>query len=164
LRRFLVAGSVEEGLKFLVFKRLIYDNKEFDEPYDGIMYAVMISLGFATTENIMYVALSYFKMGICGTLMCGSFRALSAVPAHAFFAVIMGYYLGLAKFCADRERQREYIYKALGLAVLTHGLYDFFILSRTPAGVIYFFVLMIFCWNFCLRAVRIQVEKSKFKD
>ncbi|MCX5705676.1 MAG: PrsW family glutamic-type intramembrane protease [Candidatus Omnitrophica bacterium] len=164
LRSFLVAGLVEEGLKFLVFKRLIYDNKEFDEPYDGIMYAVMISLGFATIENILYVAISHFKLGICGSLICGSSRAMSAVPAHAFFAVIMGYYLGLAKFCGDRERQREYVYKALGFAVLTHGLYDFFILSRTSAGVIYFFLLMIFCWNFCLRAVRIQVEKSKFKD
>jgi RsiW-degrading membrane proteinase PrsW (M82 family) len=33
LRSLLVAGLAEELLKFLVFKRLIYDNKEFDEPY-----------------------------------------------------------------------------------------------------------------------------------
>jgi RsiW-degrading membrane proteinase PrsW (M82 family) len=164
LKSFLVAGIVEEGFKFLVFKRLIYDNKEFDEPYDGIMYAVMISLGFATLENIMYVAISHFKLGIFGSLMCGIPRAVLAVPAHAFFAVIMGYYLGLAKFCADRKLEQANIYMGLSLAILAHGLYDFFVFSRTSAGAFFLLMLMVFCWGFCLKAVRIQVEKSQFRD
>ena len=164
LKSFLLAGLVEEGLKFLVFKRLIYDNKEFNEPYDGIMYAVMISLGFATLENIMYVGVAHFKLGVFGSLMCGIPRATLAVPAHAFFAVIMGYYLGLAKFCVDRKIEQSNIYKGLSLAILAHGLYDFFIFSRTSAGALYLLMLMIFCWGFCLKAVRIQAEKSKFRD
>ena len=63
LEAFLVAAFVEEGLKFCVFRRIIYKNKEFNEPYDGILYAVMISLGFAALENIKYAIVYYFKLG-----------------------------------------------------------------------------------------------------
>jgi RsiW-degrading membrane proteinase PrsW (M82 family) len=160
----LIAGLIEEGFKFRAFKWLIYDNNEFDEPYDGILYAVMISLGFAAFENILYVALWTFKLGSLGTYQIGVSRAMFAVPAHAFFGAIMGYYFGLAKFSGNKDAKRMFILKALGYPILAHGLYDFFLFTRTAAGALYMLALFIFCWSFVLKAVKMQVGKSPFKD
>ena len=72
-----------------------YRKKEFDEPFDGIVYAVMVGMGFATVENISYVS----QYG----LMTGIMRLFMAVPAHASFAIIMGYFMGKARFSAKKE-------------------------------------------------------------
>jgi len=89
LKSFLVAGFTEEFAKFIVFTLLIYKNKEFNEPYDAIIYMVMISLGFASFENFSYVFGAYVKGGIFGSLAIGFVRAIFSVPAHALFS---GYY------------------------------------------------------------------------
>ncbi|MCH8331616.1 MAG: PrsW family intramembrane metalloprotease, partial [Bacteroidetes bacterium] len=52
---FLVVGFSEEFSKFIFLDRFAYPKPDFNEPFDGIVYAVMISMGFATAENIMYV-------------------------------------------------------------------------------------------------------------
>ena len=85
----LSVGITEELLKFLVVMLIIYPNKNFDEPFDGIVYAVFVGMGFATAENLAFV--------MNGSASLAIMRMLSAVPAHFVFAVIMGYYLGKAK-------------------------------------------------------------------
>ena len=87
---FCFVGLGEEFSKFFFIRIYIYRKKDFNEPFDGIIYAVMVSMGFATAENIFYV--------INGGLSTGFVRMFTAVPAHAAFAIIMGYYVGLAKF------------------------------------------------------------------
>lgn len=164
LMAFLIAGLVEEGLKFSVFKFLIYRNKEFNEPYDGILYSVMISLGYATLENIAYVMLAFFKEGFVGIAYVGISRAIFAVPGHALFAIIMGYYFGLAKFTKNKTLEGKYMYKGLGLAILAHGLYDFLLFTRSWLGILFMIVLFIYCWRISLKTIRVQVEKSPFKD
>lgn len=166
LHAFLVAALLEEGAKFLAFKFFIYDNKEFDEPYDGIMYAIMISLGFAAVENIMYVASGYFNLGFLGLARIGISRAIFSVPAHAMFGVIMGYYFGLAKFAKAEEKGQEQklIHRGLLLAILAHGLYDFFLFTKTGAGVLYMIILFIICWKLSLKAVKSHLARSPFKD
>jgi RsiW-degrading membrane proteinase PrsW (M82 family) len=69
---------------------VLYNNKNFNEPFDGIVYAVIVSMGFATIENIIYVFQYGFATGIL--------RLFTAVPAHAAFGILMGYFLGKAKF------------------------------------------------------------------
>lgn len=164
LKSFVVAGLTEEWCKFYVFRSLIYKNKNFNEPYDGIIYAVMIALGFAALENIGYVAAAHFKLGFLGTVNVGTFRALFAVPAHASWGVIMGYYFGLAKFANNKKIEQKYISKGLGLAILAHALYDFFIFTKTILGAIYMIAVFNFCWKFSSKAINIQVEKSPFKN
>ncbi len=161
---FMVAGLVEEGFKFLAFRYLIYNHNEFDEPYDGIMYGVMISLGFATLENINYLMLAKFKLGAFGMMNVGIMRAIFAVPAHAFFGVIMGYYLGLARFARNPAQEKEHLYRALSFAILAHGLYDFFIFTYSPLGFFCMLILFFTCLKFCLKATRIHVENSPFKN
>ena len=88
---FLSAGPVEEGLKLIVLYFFVYKMKDFNEPIDGIVYGITASLGFATLENLYYVYLLADYFG--GTSMqLAVVRAFSAVPAHAAFGIVMGYF------------------------------------------------------------------------
>ena len=113
---FLVVGLGEEFFKFFFLRYILYNRKAFNEPLDGIVYAVMIGMGFATFENILYVSEGGFGVAIA--------RMLTAIPAHAIFAVVMGYYVGLSKF--DLTHKDEFLRKGLVYPVLLHGAYDFF--------------------------------------
>ncbi|MEI8349644.1 MAG: PrsW family glutamic-type intramembrane protease [Candidatus Omnitrophota bacterium] len=163
LQAFVVAALVEEGLKFMVFRALVYRSNEFNEPYDGIVYAVMISLGFATLENILYLLSSYGRFGLFGVLNVGVFRALISVPLHAFCGVIMGYYLGLAKFTDSKEHERRYIYAGLGLAIFAHGFFNFFAFSGLIFGVCAMLLVFVLCWIFSVKAIKIHMVNSPFK-
>jgi len=114
-RAFVVAGFTEELFKFVALFWLIWKHKEFDEKFDGIVYAVFISLGFAAIENILYV----YEYGAD----IGYLRAFTAVPAHAVFGVVMGFYFALAKF--SKKYNSYFLIKALLVPVLLHGFYDF---------------------------------------
>jgi len=113
---FVVAALTEELLKWWVLKKIVWKNAHFDEHYDGIIYAVFVSLGFAFIENVLYV----FSGGINVALA----RAVLAVPGHGFFAVLMGYHLSLAKLGPASEKQRH-LQLSLLLPIIFHGLYDF---------------------------------------
>ena len=79
---FCFVGLGEEFSKFFFIRVYIFRKKDFNEPFDGIIYAVMVSMGFATAENIFYV--------INGGLSTGFVRMFTAVPAHAAFAIYNG--------------------------------------------------------------------------
>ena len=111
---FILVAFIEEGSKFLFVRGVLYRNRNFNEPYDGIIYAVMVGMGFATLENILYS----FQHGVGVAL----FRMFTAVPAHASFAVLMGYFLGKEKF---EKRSNLFGVWALGSATLLHGAYDY---------------------------------------
>ncbi|NMA96490.1 MAG: PrsW family intramembrane metalloprotease, partial [Clostridiales bacterium] len=113
---FIVAGLVEEAFKFLIFYFVIWEHYEFNEMYDGIIYSVFISLGFATVENIGYVLSTGFSVALL--------RSITAVPAHAMFGIAMGYYLGIAKFVRQPYKSFYFI-RGFIIPVLLHGIYDF---------------------------------------
>jgi len=117
-------GFVEEGSKFLFLRGILYYNKNFTEPFDGIMYAVLVGMGFATTENLIYI----FNGG-GGTALI---RMFSAVPAHGVFAVIMGFFIGEAK--VFKSSSGLYSGLALGLATFAHGYYDYFLFLPSIRG------------------------------
>jgi len=133
---FVVAGLTEEGFKFLAFYLIIWRNVNFNEKFDGIVYAVFIAMGFAGIENLMYVSQ--------GGLQVGLTRALTAVPAHALFGIVMGYHLGLAKFYpAVRSR---HIFQAVFYPVLLHGFYDFCLMSKSQFLLIVFVPYIMLLW------------------
>jgi RsiW-degrading membrane proteinase PrsW (M82 family)/ribosomal protein S18 acetylase RimI-like enzyme len=122
LKAFLAVALTEELCKFAVLRFYSYRQKSFDEPFDGIVYSVMTSMGFATLENVMYVTrFADIGQGYQVALL----RMFLAVPAHATFGVLMGYHVGRAKF----EPKRSTWLMALGLswAVFFHGTYDSFL-------------------------------------
>lgn len=112
-----IVALSEEGSKLFVLKLVPYRRKHFDDPFDGIVYAVMVGMGFATLENIGYV----MQHGIA----TGILRMFLSVPAHGTFAVLMGYHLGLAKF--DPDNRKKHLNLSLLLPVLFHGSFDFFL-------------------------------------
>jgi len=120
LSAFLGVALIEELGKFLVLRLYAYRRKSFDEPLDGIVYSVMVSMGFATLENWLYVK----QFGI----QVGFMRMFLAVPAHATFAILMGFYTGKAKF--EPRNRLGFLLKGLFWAVLFHGLYDFFLFMQ----------------------------------
>ncbi|NIM17306.1 MAG: PrsW family intramembrane metalloprotease, partial [Candidatus Aminicenantes bacterium] len=127
---FVRVAWVEELCKLGVVLLFAWKHKEFTEENDGIVYVGASALGFAMLENIFYV-LGY---GI-GT---GILRALTAMPLHCFTGVLMGYYVGLAKVSPDKNTRRSNIFKGFFLAYILHGVYDALLLTRTPAAILVF--------------------------
>lgn len=135
---FVVAAFTEEVFKFLALYVLIWRNREFDERFDGIVYAVFVSLGFAAVENVMYV----FSFGPTTGLL----RAITAVPAHALFGISMGYYFALSKF--ESSNTARNMFRALAVPILLHGIYDFILMSRHPYLLFVFIPYLIYLWRF----------------
>lgn len=119
LLAFLVVALVEEGSKFYLLKERTWNHPAFNYRFDGIVYAVFVSLGFAAFENIQYV----LHYGLSVALP----RALLAVPGHMSFAVYMGVFYGRAKLCesrGDKGGSRRDLAAGYLSAVLLHGIYD----------------------------------------
>ena len=119
IQSFFTAAPVEESLKFLVLYFFVYKMKEFNEPIDGIVYGVCISLGFATLENLYYVyALNdYFETT---SLSLAIARAFSAVPAHAAFGAIMGYFFMKYSFISKKDN----LFFCWFVPFFLHGFYN----------------------------------------
>lgn len=135
---FMVAALVEEALKYFAVYVLIWRNPNFNEKFDGIVYAVFVSLGFALVENIMYV------FGNDNGMRVGLTRSITAVPAHAIFGIMMGYWLGLAKFIPSKRF--NYMFKAFAYPFLFHGLYDFVLMSGHEILLALFAPLLIYMY------------------
>ena len=130
---FIIIAPVEELVKYITVRRWIYRSIEFNEVMDGIVYTVAASLGFATVENILYVLQHGIAVGIA--------RAFLAVPGHAFFGAIMGFYIGKAKFKIEHESR--YLTTGVLLAIFFHGLYDFLALTQTALALLVFVVIAV---------------------
>ena len=143
---------VEEGVKYFFLKKFFYNKKEFNEPMDGIVYAVMVSLGFAFVENILYV---YFYAPEQSMYVAFS-RMYSAIPLHAFCGVILGYFVGIAKFSFNKN---VILFKGFFLAVLLHCLYDYYIFAGD--SFIFSIFSLIAAGYYCNKAIRILQLDSK---
>ena len=152
IKAVVTVALVEEFSKYIIV-RMAQNNKAFNEPFDGIVYAVMVSMGFATLENILYV--------YCYGLETGILRAFTAVPAHATFAILMGYYMGKAKFSKNR-----FLLNMLGLLAATvfHGAYDFFLFINFVPGIATgAFVSLLIGIFLSRKAIKTHQQKSYFR-
>jgi len=151
---FVVAAFTEELFKFAMFMFFIWRNKNFNEKFDGIVYAVFISLGFACVENIMYV----FQNG----MPTGILRAFTAVPAHALFGISMGYCLGIAKF--KQAGKTIVILCGLLVPLILHGFYDFILMSQNTILLLFFVPFIIFMIILGLKKMKEHSQDSAFKN
>ena len=135
----LIIGLAEEGAKYLVLRYRTWREPEFNCQYDGVVYAVFVSLGFALWENISYV-LSY---GISTALL----RAVTAVPGHACFGVFMGVWYGLAKrfdLAGDLKSRKTCLALCVILPALIHALYDYIAMTDVTEWVFIVFIAALF--------------------
>ncbi len=153
IKAFLIVGLIEEFSKYVMVRFFAQPRKEFNEPFDGIMYAVVASMGFAATENIIYV--------LQGGNQVAFLRAFSAVPAHATFGILMGYFMGKAKFS---EHKNKLNLTGLLVAIIFHGAYDYFLFLKFIPGIwIGAFVSLIIGLILSKKAMKRHQENSQFK-
>lgn len=144
---FIVVAVSEEGFKYLLMKQRTWKDPEFNFQFDGVVYAVFVSLGFALWENISYVLMYGF-----GTALI---RAVTAVPGHACFGVFMGAWYGLAKKFESygmHSQSKTCRVVALLSSIVLHGCYDFTasIENQNYAWVFVAFVVVMFLVAFRL--------------
>lgn len=152
IKAFFVVALIEEFSKYVIVRYYSQPRKAFNEPFDGIVYAVIVSMGFAMVENLIYV----FQ----GGLEVAVIRAFTAVPAHATFGILMGYFMGKAKFNGKRIADNLI---GLALAVLFHGTYDFFLFLQFIPGIwIGAFISLIIAIFLARKAIKIHQKNSYF--
>ncbi len=150
---FVVAAFSEEFIKYLVLYLLVWKSREFNEKFDGIVYAVFISLGFAGVENVLYVFGSGFGTGIM--------RAVTAVPAHAIFGITMGFYFGMARFYP--KQRSVFLMKSLFYPLFLHGIYDFILFTQINWLAIVFVGFVIYLYFSGIKRVKTLSDLSIYK-
>lgn len=142
-RSFIIIGLCEELVKWLFTYVITWKQKNFNYTYDAIVYSVFIALGFATIENIMVILFNN------GGLMLSLLRGVITVPAHAFFAILSGYYLGLAKKYMIRGWKKRYnkcMILSIVLPILMHGLFDFLLFADNTISLILVAIFIIYLY------------------
>lgn len=117
---FIIIAFTEEIFKYIVMRYYLMPRAYFDEKIDGIVFGVILAMGFATLENALYAA----DLGLETVLV----RIFTSVPAHGVFGAIMGYYISRAKF--EGANKQRHLVLAFVVPFLLHGLFDFFILQE----------------------------------
>ena len=149
-----LTALLEESLKTAALLMYPYRQPFFNEPMDGIVYAGMIGMGFALVENLWFA----WHFGWATVLL----RGLTAVPAHAIFAIVLGYYVGREKF-ADRHPS-PLLFRGWGWAVSLHALYNFLLMQSAYRWMLFLAapLLGISAWM-CIDLIRQSDEDSPFK-
>ncbi|MBR1711075.1 MAG: PrsW family intramembrane metalloprotease [Clostridia bacterium] len=142
---FVVVAFSEEGAKYFMLRRTTWESREFNCQYDGVVYAVFVSLGFALWENISYV----MHYGISTAII----RAVTAIPGHTCFGVFMGIFYGIARKLANQGKQdKEKLYQVLAVLIpaLLHGAYDY--IASIESGTWFFvgFIALMFVFSYVL--------------
>lgn len=154
---FIGIAFIEEICKWVIFDFIGWNNKEFNYVYDAIVYMTFIGLGFATIENISYVA----ETGIQTAIV----RAICSVPGHVFFAIHMGYYLGLAKQAKlnkrpDLEKKNKWL--SLIIPTIYHTIFDFCLFAGTESLVVVYFGFVLYLYISSIKKVN-QLSKIKLR-
>ena len=172
---FVVAGCSEELCKLVMLYWAIWKSREFNEYFDGIVYACFVALGFACFENLGYVL---GQESFSEAMVTGSVRALLSVPGHFLFGVMMGYYFSLAKFghrFGEGGKYRgRYLLLAFLVPMLMHGTFDSLLMipesmeSGSEFVAVALFVLLLWfvvrMWKWGVRRIRHLQELSEQQD
>ena len=156
LGSFLGPAWTEELLKLFILYSIVLKRKEFNEPMDGIVYGVVVSLGFATYENYDYVyrlALEWKEYGITQQDVA-IWRSYSAVPMHGLNGCLMGFYLGKYVFTGDKK----FLSYSFFVPFLMHGIYNYYV----QFGVLIVIVQLIFALK--LHGELKKMQKNKMKE
>ena len=160
---FIGIALIEELSKWIFVYKISYNNEEFDEFYDILLYSAFVALGFAGFENIFYV----LENGIYN----GFTRAITSVPGHVFFGIFMGYYLGLAKLNSlngRSEQSKKNIILSIIIPIILHGLFDYLLYATSISGNFMFIIIwigfVVFMYIYCIkRIMKVSKLTGKFR-
>ena len=155
---------IEEGVKFGAAYFLTWRNKTFNYKFDGIVYCLFGSMGFAAIENVMYI----FMSGEEAALSTGISRGLLAIPCHGMCAIFMGYYYGNAKYLksyGDRAGCKRNMITGFTIASLLHAFYDFCLFTQNGFFMILFFMFVVIADIFTvIRIFKARKENQKMYE
>jgi RsiW-degrading membrane proteinase PrsW (M82 family) len=140
-----VIGFSEELVKFIPWILFAGISKRLKEPFDYILYASVAALGFAFTENLIYLE-NPVNIVV---------RFIMSTTMHMFAASLVAYSIILAKYKFKTDRAKI-IAPIIGfvLACVAHGFYDFWLLSASAEGMsivtTIFFFLTIHMWFYMI--------------
>lgn len=150
---YFMAAISEEIAKFLMLHLVVSRAHAFDQYYDGVLYAVCVSMGFAALENVLYVREGGYSVAMT--------RAVLAVPGHMLFAVPMGFFYAFSRF--QPEKKNYYLALCLVVPILLHGTYDFGLMAsgvlaeRNPGTTVLLLIglllFIIWMWRFGLKKI-----------
>ena len=146
---FIVVGGAEELAKFFAMKLPTWNNPEFNYVFDGVVYGVTASLGFAALENILYVLDS--GLGVAGI------RAWTAIPLHCITGIFMGHYYGIARSASlwgETGVKNSLLARSLLIPILIHGAYDFIATDGSELLILGFLVYIVVLDLFAFRALK----------
>lgn len=126
---FFVIGFWEEVCKYIVLRKCTWRNPKFDYVYNGIVFSVFTSLGFAALENVLYVLMNGVETGLI--------RAITSIPGHACFAVFMGAFYSMSKVAFAKKQKAQgiiYTIASLFVPITIHALYDFLLMVQGAWG------------------------------
>ncbi len=156
LYSFISVAFIEEFSKWLCLNILLTKNKNYNYLFDGIVYAVFVSLGFATIENVLY--------NLSGGVVIALIRGIITVPSHAFYAIFMGYYLSLAKetkLVGKKRYSLKYLSYSLLIPILFHGTFDMLLLLGNTILLFAFLVFILFLYAISLQKVKKLSNREK---
>ena len=156
-----LVGLNEEFAKLLVLLVLVYRSRHLQEPFDGILYAAVVSVGFATLENFYY--LDQFGVAVVAV------RTVITIPAHAFMSVPMGYFVAKSRLELEVRNETKFsVYLSMRtilqgwlLSAFLHGLYDF-LLSLKMEREAYLQIFVMAGISFWLGRFTLRASRRKF--
>lgn len=160
IKSFFTIALVEELVKWLFTYVICYNKKEFNYEYDAIVYSSFVALGFASVENIIAILGNGFDISFAIK------RSLITVPAHSFFAISSGYYLGKAKRYNKRnwfKKSKKYIIFSLLLPIFIHGMFDYLLFVSTNISLILETLLIVYLYITSYIKIKKTYKKDKIK-
>ncbi len=151
-----IVALVEEGTKMFFLHRSAWNDPNFDYLYDGVVYAVYVSLGFAALENILYVTQYGLNVAVL--------RALLAIPAHMAFAIYMGIFYGRAKYCEvrnNRSGKARMMFLAYLVPVILHAFYDATAMIGEGVATALFVGFVVIMYGVVYRRIQTEAREDK---
>ena len=116
-----VWAFIEELSKMVIFFLFVFDNKHYDDIYDGIVYMMLIALSFAGLENIMY---AFSESTISNSISLALMRDFTTIPLHVICGIVIGYFVSLGNFSKDKTKKYINFILAIVIATFIHGTFN----------------------------------------
>lgn len=116
---FIMVGFMAEIVKFLLLRFHYIPKDIITKPFDGILFSIMIALGFSTTANVYF----YLTWNLTPDIIAVNY----VIPfASLLIGILMGFFIGMGKF----RTQSLDSFTGLSAAIFFHGFFVFNLISR----------------------------------
>ncbi len=135
---------IEELFKFLAAYWSVNKEPAFNEPVDAMIYTIAAAMGFATIENLFIMGDKMYYLSLNNLLISVStlgFRFIGATLLHGLSSAFVGYYWALGRKIG---KVKKYIALGLGIAVLIHFIFNYFIYRFENVNLLYPSMFLVF--------------------